>query len=234
MYFLEDGADNMTILIYDTVGTSNFMTLYRDSDDPKRFYYVPQFSGISTYQNGKLKFGARLFPNNGNGIALYNFACTADIPTDQLTKALSDLNQQYGPNVRLTMITPDSDHPTLKPITNGIYKSITCQGQGVDLYTDLACSFVIPESLEPGMSQFFQSATAWAGEIDFAVRTQKTAFKWNITANWHRIQEHFRAETSVHYWYVSANLSYETQKLIENDPEDRNGGWDTKSEGEDL
>jgi len=127
-------GNNITILIYDTVGTNNFMTLYRDSSDPKRFYYVPQFSGISHYSSGKLKFGARLFPN----IALYNFACTADIPVAELTKAKADLDSQYGPNVRLTMITPDAAHPTLSPITDGIYNNIKCQSAGIDLYTDLA------------------------------------------------------------------------------------------------
>jgi hypothetical protein len=88
----------------------------------------------------------------------------------------------------------------------------------VNLYTDLACSFTIDELMEPDMSHFFQSTNAgWSGVIYFSVRTKKTDFSWSITANWHRIQEHFRSQASVKYWYVSANISYETQKLIQSD-----------------
>lgn len=194
----------MTILIYDTVAASNFMTVYKDSDDPKLFYFVPQFAAVSKRQNGNLNFGARLFKRNANdpndGFAVYNFGVTGVTPSAELQRVKSELETNYGKGVRLAVISPDASHPTLLTLTEGIYRNIKCQARGANLYTDLACSFTIDESMEPDMSQFFQTTSAgWAGEIDFAVRTKKTEFKWKITANWHRIQEHFKSQVSVQY-----------------------------------
>jgi hypothetical protein len=209
------------LLIYETIGTSNFMTLYRDSDDPKLFYFAPKFAALSTYPNGKLKFGSRVFkrdPKNPNdGFGVVNFTVSAVLPAAELAKARKDLEQTYGPNVRIAAITPNTAAPSLKPLTDGIYNGIKCQSTGIDLFTDLACSFTFPEIDAADFKGLLQTSGGWAGEIDFMVRTQKTAFDWKITANWHRIQEHFRSQVSVKYWFVSANLSYETKRLIETD-----------------
>lgn len=212
----------MTILIYDTVGTSNFMTLFRDSADPKLFYFVPKFSELSSYPgSGKLKFGSRLFKRNASdptdGFAIYNFSVSGVIPTAELMKAKADLESIYGAGIRISAITPDTKAPALSPLTDGIYTNIKCQSVGVDLFADLACSFTVPEDIANDVKELFRQPVGWAGQIDFTVRTKKTSFDWKITANWHRIQEHFKSQVSVKYWFVSANLSYETQKLIEND-----------------
>lgn len=212
----------MTILIYETAAATNFITVYKDSDDPKLFYYVPKFAEVSKRSNGRLNFGAQLFKKNeydpNDGFAVYNFGVTAVTPSKDFQAIKNALEANYGPGIRLAVISPDSSAPRLVPLTDGIYRSQKCQAQGANLYTDLACSFTIDESMEPDMSHFFQdTAVGWAGEIDFTVRTKKTSFDWKITANWHVIQEHFRAMASVKYWFVSANLSYETQKLIQNE-----------------
>lgn len=226
----------MTILIYETEGTSNFLTLFKDSADPKLFYFVPKFATLSKFSNGRLKFGAHLFRKNpadpADGFAVYNFACSAVVPTRELQQAQIDLEARYGAGVRIVAITPDAQAPSLKPLTDGIYKSIKCQSAGIDLFTDLACSFNVTEDLEPDMRKLMQTPNGWTGYIDFAVRTKKTSFDWKITANWHRVLEHFRAQVSVKYWFVSANLSRETQRLIENDTIriDITGGTPTQKE----
>lgn len=212
----------MTILIYETAAATNFMTVYRDSDDPKLFYYVPQFAAISKQQNGKLNFGARLFKKNPNdpndGFSVYNFGVTGVTPSSDFQRVKQELEANYGSGIKLAVVSPDSEHPVLVTLTDGIYRSIKCQARGANLYTDMACSFTVDESMEPDMSKFFQNTNAgWSGEIDFAVRTRKTEFEWKITANWHRIQEHFKSQVSVKYWFVKTNISYETQRLIEND-----------------
>lgn len=209
----------MTILLYETVGASNFMTLWKDSEDPKLFYYVPKFSAVAKHANGKLQFGARLFradpsdPNDGFG--LYNFACSGVVPTRELQRAQADLEATYGPGVRIAPITPDEEAPTLVPLTDGVYRAIKCQSKGVDLFAHMACSFTVPEIYEPDMKGAMQTQAGWTGHLDFKVRTKKTSFKWTITANWRRIHEHFKAQVSVKKWFVNANLSYETQKLME-------------------
>lgn len=213
----------MTILIYDTVGVNAFMTVYRDSNDPKLFYYAPQFATVSKRSNGRLNFGAAKFkgdPSNPNdGFAVFNFGVHGVVPQIEYDKMYADLQTQFGSGVRLAVISPDSIHPTLVPITDyGVYTNITCQNKGINLYTDLACSFTIPEFFADDMKDFFTSLNAaWAGAIEFAVRTKKTTFEWKITANWHRMLEHFKSQVSVKYWFVRANLSYETQKLIQNE-----------------
>lgn len=212
----------MTILIYDTVGTSNFMTLFKDSSDTKLFYFVPRFSELATFPgSGKLKFGSRLFKKSTSdptdGFAIYNFSVSGVIPAAELMKAKAELDAIYGPGVRISAITPDARAPSLSPLTGGIYTNIKCQSVGVDLFADLACSFTVPEDIANDVKELFKEPLGWAGQIDFTVRTKKTSFDWKITANWHRVQEHFKSQVSVKYWFVSANLSYETQKLIEND-----------------
>lgn len=212
----------MTILLYETVAATNFTTVYKDSSDPKLFYYAPKFAEISKRNNGRLNFGAQLFKRNPNdpndGFAVYNFGVSGVTPSRDFQAIKDALENSYGNGIRLTVISPDAAAPRLIPYTEGIYRNQKCQAVGINLYTDLACSFTIDESLEPSMSQFFQKTGAgWAGAIEFSVRTKKTAFDWKIRANWRRIQEHFRSIVSVKYWFVSANLSYETQKLIEND-----------------
>ena len=212
----------MTISIYDTAASNDFMTVYRDAHDPKLFYYIPQFAEVARRQNGKLNFGAQLFAKNANdpndGFAVYNFGVTGVTPSSELTRVKQQLETEYGPGAKLAVISPDSEAPTLTAHNEGIYRSLNCQARGANLYTDLACSFTIDESMEPDMSNFFQDTSAgWAGSISFAVRTTKTEFAWRVTANWHRIQDHFRSQLSVKYWFINANLSYETQRLIEND-----------------
>lgn len=210
------------ILIYETAAATNFMTVYRDSNDPKLFYYVPKFAEVSKTNTGKLKFGAQLFKRNPNdpndGFAVYNFGVTGVTPSSDFQAVVAALEANYGTGIKLAVVSPDTSAPKLVTLTEGIYRNIKCQANGANLYTDLACSFTIDESLEPDMKNFFTSTqVGWAGEIDFVVRTKKTSFDWKITANWHRIQEHFRSQVSVKYWFVSANISYETQRLIEND-----------------
>ena len=212
----------MTILIYETAATTDFLTVYRDSDDPQRFYYIPQFCAVSKRQDGRLNFGARLFKENANdpndGFAIYNFGVTGVTPSSELQKAKQQLESDYGLGVKLSVVSPDADAPTLVPYDPGIYRSLRCQARGANLYTDLGCSFTIDESLEPDMSQFFQdTAVGWRGAINFAVRTKKTEFSWTIKANWYRIQEHFKSQLGVKYWFVNTNISYETKKLVEND-----------------
>ena len=212
----------MTILIYETAAATNFMTVYKDSEDPKLFYYVPKFASVSKRQNGKLNFGARLFKKNPNdpndGFSVYNFGVTGITPSHEFQRVKQELEANYGTGVRLSVVSPDSEHPVLVSLTGGIYRNIKCQARGANLYTDMACSFTVDESMEPDMSKFFQDTDAgWTGEIDFAVRTKKTEFQWKIKANWHRIQEHFKSQATVKYWFVKTNISYETQKLIEND-----------------
>ncbi|MDR8399752.1 hypothetical protein NE850_25935 [Paraburkholderia sp. USG1] len=212
----------MTMLIYESVAATNFITVYKDSDDAKLFYYVPKFAEISKRNDGTLNFGAQLFKKNPNdpndGFAVYNFGVTCVTPSADFQAVVSALETNYGPGVKLAVVSPDAANPTLVTLTDGIYRNIKCQSRGANLYTDLACSFTIDESLEPDMSHFFQSTnTGWAGEIDFAVRTKKTSFEWLIRANWHLIQEHFRTQASVKYWWISTNISYETQKLINDD-----------------
>lgn len=211
----------MTILIYDTIGTSNFMTLFRDSDDPKLFYFCPKFSELATYPDtGKLKFGARLFKKTADpsdGFAIFNFAVSGVVPRSDLTAALADLTAMYGPGVRISAITPDSKAPALTPLMDGIYTSIKCQNVGVDLFSDLACSFTVPENIAMDVKELFRTELGWDGKIDYTVRTKKTSFDWKITANWHLVQEYFKSQASVKYWFVSTNLAYETQKLIQND-----------------
>lgn len=226
----------MTILIYDTIGTSNFMTLFRDSADPKLFYFVPKFSELATFPGtGKLKFGARLFKKTANpsdGFAIFNFAVSGVVPRSELTAALAELTAMYGPGVRISAITPDTKAPALTPLMEGIYTNIKCQSAGVDLFTDLACSFTVPEDIAMDVKEIFQTALGWPGQIDFTVRTKKTSFDWKITANWHLVQEHFKSQVSVKYWFVSTNLAYETQKLIQNDTIhiDITGGTPTQRE----
>jgi hypothetical protein len=211
----------MTILIYETVGTSNFMTLFRDSADSKLFYFVPRFSELATFPGtGKLKFGSRLFKKTADprdGFAIFNFSVSGVIPTAELLRAKADLETTYGAGIRISAITPDTKAPSLSPLTDGIYTNIKCQSVGVDLFADLACSFTVPEDIASDVKEMFRQPLGWSGQIDFSVRTKKTSFDWRITANWHRVQEHFKSQVSVKYWFVSANLSYETQKLIEND-----------------
>jgi hypothetical protein len=207
------------ILLYDPAKAGPYMTVYKDSDDPTLFYYIPAFGELRTFPDGRLAFGAVLFkkkPGDPNGgFSLYNMGVTGVTPSKELAKAQSELQASVGHNVVIQPV-PALD-VSLSPITSGIYRSVKCQAKGGNIYTDLAASFTLDDTLEPEMAHFFQTGVGWTGEIDFTVRTKKTSFQWLIRANWHRIQEHFRAETSVKYWFVSANLSYETQKLIEND-----------------
>lgn len=210
------------ILIYETAAATEFMTVYKDSEDPKLFYYAPKFGAVSKRNDGKLNFGAQWFKKNPNdpndGFAVYNFGVTGVTPSADFQKVKAALEANYGEGVRLAVISPDTVAPRLVPLTDGIYRNQKVQTSGVNLYTDMGVSFTIDESMEPDMSQFFQNTQAgWIGYIEFTTRTKKTSFDWKITANWHRIQEHFRTQVSVKYWFVSANLSYETQKLIESD-----------------
>lgn len=212
----------MTILLYESVGTNNFMTAYRDSDDPTLFYYAPQFAALSSRPDGRLNFGAQLFKRNENdpndGFAVFNFGVNGVIPSDVFNQMLDNLKQNYGSDAKLAPISPDAEHPSLHPLTTGIYQNLQCQTKGVNLYTDLAASFTVDERIANDMKDFFQNtANALAGQVDFSVRTKKTEFEWKITANWHRIHEHFKSQVSVKYWFVSANLSYETQKLIQDE-----------------
>jgi hypothetical protein len=211
----------MTILIYETAGSSNFMTLFKDSSDPKLFYFVPKFSELATFPStGKLKFGSRLFRRSptdpADGFAIYNFSVSGVIPNAELIKVKAELESTYGAGIRISAITPDIRAPSLIPLTDGIYTSIKCQSVGVDLFADLACSFTVPEDIANDVKELFREPVGWAGQIDFTVRTKKTSFDWKITANWHRVQEHFKSQLSVKYWFVSSNISYETQRLIEN------------------
>ncbi|MEO7933879.1 MAG: hypothetical protein ABIT76_12045 [Chthoniobacterales bacterium] len=207
------------ILLYDIAKSGPYATIYRDSNDANLFYFSPEFAEVRILPSHRLAFGARMFHKNPNipddGFSLYNFGVKAVVPSSILTNTLDELKQQYGPNVSLVAIP--SQNPTLSPLTQGIYTNINCQANGGNIHTDLACSFRVPEDLEPDMSKFFKSALGWAGAIDYKVRTKKTSFEWKITANWHRVQTHFKAQTSVSHWFVKTNLSYETRTLIEND-----------------
>ncbi|WP_162914231.1 hypothetical protein [Taklimakanibacter lacteus] len=209
------------LLFHEVARATNYMTVYKDSDDPRLFYYIPQFAEISKRNDGKLAFGAVFFEKNPNdpndGFSLYNFGVRGVYPSAELAAVKSELEAQYGGPVALQPVNPSVATPSLHPITDGIYRSIKCQLNGGNLYTDLAASFTVDESLEPELSKLMKSGgVGWAGSIMYKVLTKRTVFKFKIVANWHRVLEHFRAQVSIKYWFVSANLSYETQKLIQN------------------
>ncbi|MER9729855.1 hypothetical protein [Mesorhizobium sp. M0217] len=209
------------LLFHEVARTTNYMTVYRDSDDMKLFYYIPQFAEVAKRNDGKLAFGAAFFEKNPNdpndGFSLYNFGVRGVYPSMELARVKAELEAQYGGPVALQPVNPSVSTPSLSPITDGIYRSIKCQLNGGNLYTDLAASFTLDESLEPTFSELMKSGgVGWAGAITYKVLTKRTTFHFKITANWHRVQEHFRAQVSVKYWFVSANISYETQKLIQN------------------
>ena len=203
------------ILLYEPASAGPYMTVYKDSDDPTLFYYIPAFGEIRKFQDGRLAFGAALFKSSSSSadtFSLYNLGVTGITPSDVLVQAQAALQASLGHPVSLQPI-PALD-VSLSPVTTGIYRSVKCQAKGGNIYTDLVASFTVNGAYEPAMSHFFQTGTGWLGEIDFTVRTRKTAFAWKITANWHQIQEHFRSQVSVRYWFVATNISYETQKLI--------------------
>lgn len=208
------------LLFHEVAKTTDYLTVYRDSDDPALFYYIPQFAEVSKRNDGALNFGAVLLKKNENdpndGFSLYNFGVRAVYPSAELARVKEEMEQIYGFPVSLQPVNPSVATPSLSPITNGIYRSITCQKNGGNLYTDLAASFTVDEALEPELSEFMKAGgIGWAGAITYKVLTRRTSFRFKITANWHRVQEHFRSQISVKYWFVKANLSYETKKLIQ-------------------
>lgn len=209
------------LLFHEVARTTDYMTVYRDSDDPRLFYYIPQFAEVAKRNDGRLAFGAVLFKKNphdpNDGFSLYNFGVRGVYPSAELTRVKADLEAQYGGPASLQPVNPSVATPSLEPITDGIYRSIKCQAKGGNLYTDLAASFTLDESLEPSFSTLMKNGgVGWAGAITYKVLTKRTTFHFKITANWRRVQEHFRSQASVTYWYVNANISYETQKLIQN------------------
>ncbi len=209
------------LLFHEVARTTDYMSVYRDSDDPHLFYYIPQFAEISRRNDGKMAFGAVFFGKNTNdpndGYSLYNFGVRGVYPSAEIARVKKELENQYGGPVALQPVNPSVTTPRLMPITDGIYRSIKCQLNGGNLYTDLAASFTVDESLEPELSKLMRAGgVGWTGAITYRVLTKRTTFKFRVEANWHRVQEHFRAMASVKYWYVAANLSYETQKLIQN------------------
>ena len=209
------------LLFHEVAKTTDYMTVYKDSDDPSLFYYIPQFAEVSKRNDGELNFGAAFFEKNPNdpndGFSLYNFGVRGVFPSAELERIKEELEAIYGIPASLQPVNPSVSTPSLTPITNGIYRSITCQKNGGNLYTDLAASFTVDESLEPEFSELVKSGgIGWAGAINYTVLTRRTSFKFKITANWKRVLEHFKTQISVKYWFVKANLSYETQKLIQN------------------
>lgn len=208
------------ILLYEVAHAGPFMTVYRDHENPRAFYYLPQFAEVRKFpSDGRLAFGATLFrkdPSDPNdGFSLYHVGVVGVVPSDELAKTLRELQQQYGTGVTINPVP--AYEVSLEPITEGIYRSIKCQSHGGNIFTDVATSFTVDESLEPDMSRMFQDAVGWEGVIRYKVQTRKTAFDWKITANWHAVQEHFKAQTSVRWWFINTNLSYETQTLIARD-----------------
>lgn len=209
------------LLFHELARVTDYITVYRDSHDSRLFYYIPQFAEVSKRNDGKLAFGAALFTKNPNdpndGFSLYNFGVRGVYPSAEIARVKADLEAQYGGVVSLQPVNPSVATPSLSPLTDGIYRSIKCQLNGGNLYTDLAGSFTIDESLEPTFSTLMRSGgIGWAGAITYKVLTKRTTFQYKITANWRRVQEHFRTMASVKYWFISANISYETQKLIQN------------------
>ena len=211
----------MTILLYETVASTNFATVYKDSDDPKLFYYVPQFAEVSKRRDGSLNFGFQVYPrlpDPNDGFVQINFGVNGVMPQRDLIEIRDTLRSAYGDGIRLSPVSPDSKAPALHPLSDHIYLSQRAQPRGVNLFTDLACSLTLSEiDAVPAAEAFKSQNRGWAGYIGYSVRTKKTEFKWKITANWYRMQEHFKSQISVKYWFVKANLSYETKKLIEND-----------------
>src|SRR5690606_11704081 len=165
------------ILIHEVARSTDYLTVYRDSSDPKLFYYIPQFAEVAKRNDGRLNFGAVLLKKNENdpndGFSLYNFGVRGVYPSSEINRVLQDLTSQYGPGVALQPINPSVEAPSLYPITDGIYRSIRCQKNGGNLFTDLSGSFTIDESLEPAIANLMQSAVGWVGEVKYKIISKR-------------------------------------------------------------
>jgi hypothetical protein len=208
------------ILLNEVAKSGPYMVVYKDHADPKLFYYIPRFAELAKKDDGSLIFGHQLFrrdPNNPkDGFSVYNFTVRSVMPGVEYENTKKELEQMVGSAVSIVPI-PGFDLRG-KPLTDLSYVQIggNVQSMGGNLFTDLAVSLTFIEDCEPDMSKLFKSNAGWTGEIDYKLTGALPVFLAKITANWHAVQEHFRSQVSVKYWFVSANISYETQKLIQN------------------
>ncbi len=208
------------LAIHDVALTSAFMTVYKDSDDPNLFYYIPQFAEVAKNTSGNLSFGGGYFQGNQNDpdddFGLFNFTVRGVAPSKELQKALAELRQNYGPSASLQPVVPTVKTPQLSGISAYPYIALNCQDRGGNLYTDLAGSFSIAGKYARDVMGMMTKGQGWNGQISWTTRAVQPEFEWWITANWKRVQEHFKSQVSVQYWFVKANLGYELQKLQEN------------------
>jgi hypothetical protein len=151
-----------------------------------------------------------------DGFSVYNMTVRGVMPQPEYLATKAELEQQSGHKVSIVPIA--GYNLAGEPLIDLSFAQIggKVQQQGGNLFTDLAMSFTFQEWCEPDMAKLFMAKVGWTGVIKYKVTGLLTPFKAKITANWHRIQDHFKAQASVSCWFISSNISYETQHLIEN------------------
>ena len=209
------------ILLNEIEMSGNYLVIYPDHTDVSKFYYMPNFAELSKNSNNEYIFNQQLFKlssNPADGFSLYNFNIHASLNKLDFDDALAQLKLKHGNNISLSPIA--AYDLTIIPLSNVpsqylISRSVQTNGQNI--FTDLGISMTFNELLEPEMANMFKSNQGFQGYIQYVLDGATTPFEAKITANWHRILEHFRTQVTVSYWIFSANFSYEVQRLIEND-----------------
>jgi len=206
------------IRLNEVAKAGSFITIYKDSEDPRLFYYIPRFAELGKRDDGSLIFGMMLFKRNANdpndGASVYNMTVRAVMPGAELQNAKRELEAMTGGPVSIVPIP--GYNLSIKPITDFsfVMRGGRVQEQGGNLFTDLAISMTFEELAEPDMSTLFKSAAAWTGAIYYKVTGMLTPFKAAVRINWRQVHDHFKSQVSVKHWFISANLSHETEKLI--------------------
>lgn len=227
------------ILLNEIAKAGPYMVIYKDHADPKLFYYIPRFAELAKRDDGQLTFGHQLFrqdPTNPNdGFSIYNFTVRGCMPGIEMQKTQQELEAMVGG--RVSIVPVPGFEITGEAVTDlsVFQQGARVQARGGNLFTDLGVSFTFHEMCEPAMSNLFKSNNGWTGSINYKLTGALTPFEVKITVNWHAVQEHFRSQLSVKWWFVNTNISYETQKLIENGtitvevlggtPDDKEKAW---------
>jgi hypothetical protein len=227
------------ILLNEVAKSGAFMVVYKDHADDRLFYYIPRFAELATRNNGDLLFGHQLFRRDVNkpddGFSVYNFTVRSVMPGQEFKNTKDELEAMAGGTV--TIVPVPGFELSAEPITDLSFMQVggKVQTRGGNIFTDLGVSMTFAEWCEPDMANLFMKNNGWTGQINYKLTGLLTPFEAKITVNWFAVQEHFRSQISVKYWFVSANISYETQKLIENGtikvevlggtPEDKEKVW---------
>jgi hypothetical protein len=210
----------MALLFYEPVtGISDTMGIYRRSNDPNGFFFIPHYAALTTGPDGRLVFGAGLLHKpDGSGYGIVNMTCRPVIDQNEVAAATAKLKQRFGPAAGLSAANPDTVAPFITASTTFPGQVLNCQATGSDLYNDLGLSLTVSESVYPLLAGMLQNSDlGWTGVINFTFEVQHTSCQWQITANWKSVADHFKAMADVKYWQVEGNLSAEVLKLVSQD-----------------